>query len=179
MSLWSIRALLDGRPFLYFFLFPLFPSLLSRSLSLSAVAAVTVVIWDLNRASKTKHDFHYGEHRRTVHRVEIHPTEGNLILTGSQDSSMKIFDRRERGVTHNFCSSSEAVRDVQFNPNQTFKFAAALESGWLMFFIFRFCNEDIFVSSFISLSLSLACSLALRVSPSLFLLNFTFAVPLS
>ena len=86
-----------------------------------------MVIWDLNRTSKTKHDLHYGEHKRTVHRVEIHPTDGNLILTGSQDNSMKIFDRRERFVTH--FSSSDAVRDVQFNPNQPYKFAAALESG--------------------------------------------------
>ena len=88
-----------------------------------------MVIWDLNRTGKTKHDFHYGEHGRTVHRVDIHPTDGNLILTGSQDNSMKIFDRRSRGVKHVFCSSSDAVRDVQFNPHQPFEFAAALESG--------------------------------------------------
>ena len=36
---------------------------------------------------------------------------------------------QSEGVKHVFCSSSDAVRDVQFNPHQPFEFAAALESG--------------------------------------------------
>ncbi|XP_036366644.1 GATOR complex protein WDR24-like [Octopus sinensis] len=69
-------------------------------------------------------------HKRTVHRVTFHNKEPALLLSGSQDGDMKIFDIRRKDVSKTF-SAKESVRDVQFCPHSSgyFRFAAGLENG--------------------------------------------------
>ncbi|KAL5007040.1 hypothetical protein ScPMuIL_015846 [Solemya velum] len=97
----------------------------------SAATNGAVVIWDLNRLSKSKQEHVFQEHRRTVNRVNFHETEANLLISGSQDGSMKLFDVRRRAVSTTFSSGSTSIRDVQFCPANLgyFNFGAADESG--------------------------------------------------
>ncbi|XP_071158267.1 GATOR2 complex protein WDR24-like isoform X1 [Mytilus galloprovincialis] len=97
----------------------------------SAATNGKVVIWDLNKPSKSKQDFIFQEHTRTVNRVCFHQVEGNYILSGSHDGSLKIFDIRLKRVASTFSVGSTSIRDVQFCPSNFnyFAFAAADEGG--------------------------------------------------
>lgn len=98
-----------------------------------------VVIWDLNRISRNKQEHVFQEHKRTVNRVCFHETEHRLLLSASQDGSMKLFDYRKKDVSLCFSMGSTSVRDVQFSPCNLnyFGFASADESGNLMIWDMR------------------------------------------
>ncbi|GAB1601164.1 GATOR complex protein WDR24 isoform X2 [Argonauta hians] len=96
----------------------------------SAATNSSVVVWDLQKSSRSKLYNVYTAHKRTVHRVTFHNKEPALLLSGSQDGDMKIFDIRRKEVSMNF-SAKESVRDVQFCPQSSgsCRFAAGLENG--------------------------------------------------
>ncbi|XP_022651502.1 GATOR complex protein WDR24-like isoform X2 [Varroa jacobsoni] len=97
--------------------------------SLLATAATNgaVVIWDLNKGSKCKQEFVLADHKRTVNRVVFQ--DGNTLLSGSQDGTMKCFDLRRKEVTRTYVTSSESVRDIKFSPHEVNSFAAVQENG--------------------------------------------------
>ena len=106
----------------------------------SASSNASVVLWDLNRMGggasggagkmaevKTKED---GGHTRAVHALSWHPSEKKLLLTGSQDATMKLWDLRVPSAVQTTFTGRDAVRDVQFHPgNYPFLFIAGLENG--------------------------------------------------
>ncbi|KAL1420108.1 hypothetical protein MTO96_024567 [Rhipicephalus appendiculatus] len=88
-----------------------------------------VVTWNLNKSSRSKQDMVFQDHKRTVNKVCFNPSESHILLSGSQDGTMKCFDIRKREAASTFHSSSESVRDVQFCPHHHFTFAAVQENG--------------------------------------------------
>ena len=68
-------------------------------------------------------------YRRTVNKVNFHPSEAGLLISGSQDGTMKLFDMRIDKPGETFYSNSESVRDVQFNPHVYHQFCAVSENG--------------------------------------------------
>ncbi|KAG1698554.1 GATOR complex protein WDR24 [Nymphon striatum] len=88
-----------------------------------------VVTWNLNKSSRSKQDIVFQDHKRTVNKVCFHEKEPNILISGSQDGTMKIFDLRKKEATSTFTSMSESVRDVQFSPFAYFQFAAVQENG--------------------------------------------------
>ena len=90
-----------------------------------------VVTWNLQKQSRSKLDVVFCDHKRTVNKVCFHPSESYLLLSGSQDGRMKLFDLRRKEATMTFISNSESVRDVQFAPSQGsyFSFASVQETG--------------------------------------------------
>lgn len=97
----------------------------------SAATNGSVVVWDLNRHSHSKQDFVFsGQHTRTVNRVRFHENDAHLLLSGSQDGSMHIFDLRKQ-VSSTVFKTGNSIRDVQWCPPRfnDFFFAAADESG--------------------------------------------------
>ncbi|XP_015908110.1 GATOR2 complex protein WDR24 isoform X2 [Parasteatoda tepidariorum] len=95
----------------------------------------SVVTWNLN--SLQKQDMKFQDHKRTVNKVCFHTTEAQLLLSGSQDGTMKLFDLRKKEVSSTFYSLSESVRDVQFCPHQYFSFAAVQENGYVQLWDLR------------------------------------------
>eukprot|EP00117_Sycon_ciliatum_P006615 scpid23107/ scgid10081/ WD repeat-containing protein 24 len=88
-----------------------------------------VVLWDLTRQSKNKQAHLFNDHKRTVNKVCFH-TDGNGLLSGSQDGTIKSFDiRTPPKALQTFDCKTESVRDVQVNPHSAHHFAAALENG--------------------------------------------------
>lgn len=68
-------------------------------------------------------------HKRSVNRVCWHPEDPHLLITGSHDRTVKLWDIRERSKPcANFVNSAE-VRDVAFNPGFHTRFLAGLENG--------------------------------------------------
>ncbi|XP_068715424.1 GATOR2 complex protein WDR24-like isoform X3 [Montipora capricornis] len=88
-----------------------------------------VVLWNLNKITKQKQEVVFADHKRTVNRIQFHPYEKDLLLSGSQDGTMKYFDLRKQNVASTFHGKSESIRDVQFNPFDGQTFAAACENG--------------------------------------------------
>ncbi|XP_066583390.1 GATOR2 complex protein WDR24 isoform X2 [Prorops nasuta] len=56
-------------------------------------------------------------------------TESMLLISGSQDGTMKCFDLRVKEAVKTFYSNTESVRDVQFCPHQPHTFVAVSENG--------------------------------------------------
>ncbi|KAJ1336842.1 hypothetical protein BSLG_006945 [Batrachochytrium salamandrivorans] len=101
----------------------------SRSVFATAATNSGVVLWDIRKSSKEKLDRIITEHARAVNRISFHPTDP-LLLTASQDGSVKLWDLRVKGTArHTFEGRAESVRDVQFIPTGAFEFAAAFENG--------------------------------------------------
>lgn len=88
-----------------------------------------VVVWNLNRPSRSKQDHVFIDHKRTVNKVSFHPAESNWLISGSQDGTMKCFDLRTRETARTYHSNTESVRDVQFSPHIHHMFAAVSENG--------------------------------------------------
>ncbi|KAI0215772.1 GATOR complex protein WDR24 [Lamellibrachia satsuma] len=95
----------------------------------SAATNGAVVLWNLNKSSRSKQEHVFVEHRQAVNRVAFHYSEGNLLISGSRDGSMKLFDLRKETVATTFGGHMDSVRDVQFNPHHYFMFASAYENG--------------------------------------------------
>ncbi|XP_019853625.1 PREDICTED: WD repeat-containing protein 24-like [Amphimedon queenslandica] len=88
-----------------------------------------VVLWDLNKRTKSKLNHVYEEvHQRAVNRVCYHPRDANVLLSASQDCTIVCFDTRQKTVTSRY-SGAESVRDVQYNHHNDHLFAACYESG--------------------------------------------------
>ncbi|KAK7793188.1 hypothetical protein R5R35_012832 [Gryllus longicercus] len=88
-----------------------------------------VVVWNLNRPTRSKQEHVFIDHKRTVNKVSFHPAEAAWLISGSQDGTMKCFDLRTKEATRTFYSNTESVRDVQFSPHQHNAFAAVSENG--------------------------------------------------
>ncbi|XP_075228783.1 WD repeat domain 24 isoform X2 [Lycorma delicatula] len=88
-----------------------------------------VVVWNLNRVSRSKQERVFLDHKRTVNKVSFHTVESSWLISGSQDGTMKTFDLRIKEATRTFDSNTESVRDVQFSPHAHHTFAAVSENG--------------------------------------------------
>ena len=102
----------------------------------TAVANGQIVLYDINRIGVELARLH--EHNRQVHRLAFSPHRGNLLLSGSQDASVRLWDIRtlstERGVLtcqsrSRFPGNSEGIRDVRWCPNDALEFATGTDGG--------------------------------------------------
>ncbi|ESP01778.1 hypothetical protein LOTGIDRAFT_139155, partial [Lottia gigantea] len=104
-----------------------------ESILASAATNGSVVLWNLNKPNRSKQECVLTDHKRTVNRVIFHKSDASILLSGSQDGTMKLFDIRKHAVTTTFSGKmSESVRDIQFCPNLGsgyFIFAAAYDNG--------------------------------------------------
>lgn len=97
------------------------------------------MVFDLNKSYNGKLERIITEHQRAVNRVAFHPTEPALLLSASQDGTMKIWDLRTNGkAKQTFNGKSESVRDVQFSPLATVKFASVFDNGSLQLWDMRY-----------------------------------------
>ncbi|RAL07519.1 WD repeat protein [Aspergillus homomorphus CBS 101889] len=102
----------------------------------TAVANGRIVVYDLYRTGLECCRFQ--GHSRQVHRLAFNPYHSSWLLSGSQDSSIRMWDLRaastERGVlvcgsTELFNGNSDAVRDIRWSPTDRVLFATATDSG--------------------------------------------------
>lgn len=95
----------------------------------SASTNGSVVVWNIDNSLKCKDEMIYNAHKRTVNKVAFHPTEIFLMISGSQDSTIKLFDLRRSDAVMVFSNGADSVRDLQFSYLDTNLFVAADEAG--------------------------------------------------
>ena len=94
-----------------------------------------IVVYDLNRAGVELARLH--EHTRQVHRLGFNPFRGNLLLSGSQDGTTRLWDLRaltgERSVmtcqSKRYPGNSEGIRDLRWSPTNGEEFAVGTDRG--------------------------------------------------
>ena len=123
----------------------------------------SVVTWDLQKTDRSKQDLVFTDHKRTVNTICFHPVEPSLLVSCSQDGTIKLFDlrvgehsssslsssilnyeqpsdsRRLKAVI-TFESGSQSVRDIQFSPHpgsQYHQVSSVQENGNLQMWDFR------------------------------------------
>ncbi|KAK6340145.1 SEA (Seh1-associated) complex subunit [Orbilia blumenaviensis] len=99
----------------------------SKDLIATANTNGNICVYDLTRGGKLDRVMH--EHQRSVHKIAFNPVNGKILISGSQDGTMKIWDLRQKKSTMTLWSKSDAVRDVQFNAQNATHFAAAFDNG--------------------------------------------------
>ena len=91
-----------------------------------------VVLWNLEHKGPAGYMRVLKDHTRTVNRVCWHQADVHVLLSGSQDGCVKLWDVRAKASSSSFRLRAEQVRDVQFSPFYTSRFAAALCSYSLL-----------------------------------------------
>lgn len=101
-----------------------------------------VILYDLNRAGMELARLH--EHHRQVHKVAFNPHQGYLLLSGSQDATVRLWDLRDMRKDVMTCPSrdkysglSEGVRDLQWSPTDGVEFAFGTNNGVIQRWDFR------------------------------------------
>lgn len=99
-----------------------------------------VCVWDVESREKEKTIAVFSDHKRTVNTINFHPVESALLVSCSQDGTMKLFDIRmseKRGGT--FKTGSDSVRDLQFSPHssQRYYICSVAENGNVTFWDWR------------------------------------------
>ena len=62
----------------------------------------------------------FHEHARMVNKINFHPTDAAVLISGSQDGTMTLIDSRlpnGEAAVAKMIVSKESVRDVQWNHN--------------------------------------------------------------
>ncbi|XP_022079765.1 GATOR complex protein WDR24-like [Acanthaster planci] len=97
-----------------------------------------VCTWNLLKHQGNKLEHEFTNHSRGVNRVSFHPLEWYILLSGSQDGTMKFFDLRSNLCEATFGGKqNESVRDIQFSPHDSFYFATTSDTGGIQTWDFR------------------------------------------
>ncbi|CAF9931496.1 SEA (Seh1-associated) complex subunit [Imshaugia aleurites] len=102
----------------------------------TAAANGNIVVYDINRPGVEIARLH--EHSRQVHRLGFNPHAPHLMLSGSQDSTVRLWDLRqlagERSVMtcqslSKFSGNSDGIRDLRWSPTNGVEFAIGTDNG--------------------------------------------------
>lgn len=105
-------------------------SSLDNNILATAATNGIISVWDLSKFGRHKQTLIFNEHSRTAHTIAFHSTDPHLLISGSQDGTIKCFDLRvDKFAVNTYCSNSESVRDVKFSPYSPNNFAAVSETG--------------------------------------------------
>jgi hypothetical protein len=101
-----------------------------------------VIIYDLGRPGIEVCRLH--EHSRQVHRVAFNPFQGYLLLSASQDGTVKLWDlrdaRSEVSKWHSkrkYNGQSDGIRDVKWSPRDAVEFAFGTDGGMVQMWDYR------------------------------------------
>ncbi|KAH3912109.1 hypothetical protein HBH56_121750 [Parastagonospora nodorum] len=109
----------------------------------TAAANGKVILYDLNRASVELTRLH--EHNRQVHKLAFNPHQGYLLLSASQDATVRLWDLRDMRRDVSTCRSRDhysgmngGIRDVQWSPTDAVEFAFGTDNGNIQRWDFRY-----------------------------------------
>ncbi|KAH8700342.1 hypothetical protein BGW36DRAFT_425172 [Talaromyces proteolyticus] len=100
-----------------------------------------VIVYDLQRAGLELSRLN--GHSRQVHRLAFNPHRPAWLLSGSQDSTIRMWDLRSATSSatissiSRYSSNSDAVRDIRWSPGDGTMFATATDSGAIQCWDYR------------------------------------------
>ena len=95
-----------------------------------------IMVYDIDKAGIEWATLH--EHNRQVHRLGFNPYNGSIMLSGSQDATVKLWDLRAYSGDSSkitvqsrlsFAGNNDVVRDVRWSPTSEFEFAIGTDAG--------------------------------------------------
>lgn len=101
----------------------------------AATSSGKIILYDLGHAGLQAAQLH--EHFRHVHKVTFNPHRGNLLLSGSQDGTVRLWDVRDFRQAntlrskHKYSGQADGIRDVKWSPTEGYDFAFGTDSGWI------------------------------------------------
>ncbi|TKA25459.1 hypothetical protein B0A50_06326 [Salinomyces thailandicus] len=102
----------------------------------AATSSGKIILYDLGHAGVPAAQLH--EHFRQVHKVTFNPHRGSLLLSGSQDGTVRLWDiraaRHEANALQSkrkYSGQSDGVRDVKWSPKEGVDFAFGTDSGFI------------------------------------------------
>lgn len=108
----------------------------------TAAANGKVILYDLRRGEEITR---LHEHDRQVHKLGFNPHQGYLLLSASQDATVRLWDlrdmRRDAAVYHSrdkYAGNNGGIRDVQWSPTDAVDFAFGTDNGTLQRWDFRY-----------------------------------------
>lgn len=89
----------------------------------------SIHIYNLDRGTRVKTTLI--DHQRAVNTLDFNSTNGYMMLSGSQDGKIKIWDLRMNNTraTMTLNGNADAVRGTQFNPKKTNILASVFDNG--------------------------------------------------
>lgn len=109
----------------------------------TAAANGKVILYDLNRASVELTRLH--QHNRQVHKLAFNPHSGHLLLSASQDATVRLWDlrdmRRDASTVRSrdmYSGVNGGIRDVQWSPTDAVEFAFGTDNGNIQRWDFRY-----------------------------------------
>ena len=103
-----------------------------------------IMLYDVNRAGVES--ARLDEHNRQVHKLAFNPHQGYLMLSASQDATMRLWDLRAMQGGRNvltfrsafrYKGNAEGIRDVKWSPTDGTGFACATDAGVVQRWDFR------------------------------------------
>jgi hypothetical protein len=111
----------------------------------AATSSGKIILYNLGIAGLQGTLLH--EHSRQVHKVHFNPHFGNLLLSGSQDGTVRLWDLRAyktpASTLHSkrkFSGQAGGVRDVKWSPTDGFDFAFGTDNGDIQRWDWRYPN---------------------------------------
>nr|POE68814.1 putative wd repeat-containing protein c4f8.11 [Quercus suber] len=100
----------------------------------AATSSGKIILYNIGHAELQATQLY--DHSRQVHKVTFNPHRGNLLLSGSQDGTVRLWDIRTARNQVNtlqskrtYSGQSDGVRDVKWSPTEGVDFALATDSG--------------------------------------------------
>jgi len=112
-------------------------STIDSNILATAATNGVVSVWDLSKFGRQKQLLVFNEHERTAHSVAFNSNDPYMLISGSQDGTIKCFDTRIEKSVYTYNSNSESVRDVKFSPHTLNVFSAVSENGTVQLWDYR------------------------------------------
>ncbi|KAK3726032.1 SEA (Seh1-associated) complex subunit [Vermiconidia calcicola] len=95
----------------------------------AATSSGKIILYDLRHAPHGLQAVQLHEHARQVHKVTFNPFRGNLLLSGSQDGTVRLWDLSKS--KHKYSGQADGIRDVKWSPTDGVDFAFGTDSGYV------------------------------------------------
>ena len=109
-----------------------------KNIIASASMNGSILFWNLDLNSQQKLDKIVTGHNRAVNKVAFNPFECEMLISGSIDGSIKLWNAKTYTTVAHFEGKAESARDIKWSPTKSNLFVGAFENGNIQVNLFSF-----------------------------------------